>query len=146
VIEDGELLVKGGSRIKGTNVGFYFRGSKATLNFEKDTTVSLTAPKSGTMAGLLFFQDKKVSGGNLKYEISSDNAPTLLGTIYLPNGHFYAAGDKPVAQSSAYTIIIAKEIHGAAGPVIVLNSNYNQTDVPVPSGLGNLSNTVALDR
>lgn len=144
VIKDGELMVSNGASIKGTDVGFYFTGKKATLNFQKATTISLTAPKTGPMAGILFFQNTNVSG-NPKYEISSDNASMLLGTIYLPTGRFYSEGSKPIAQKSAYTILIAKKVHLSAGPTMTLNSNYNATDVPVPEGLGPNSNKITLE-
>ncbi len=55
-------------------------------------------------------------------------------------------GDKPVAQNSAYTIIIANKIQASAGPTLVLNTNYAATTVPVPQGVGPLSNEIALQR
>ena len=82
----------------------------------------------------------------LKYEVSSDDASVLLGTIYLPYGRFYAGGQKPVAQNSAYKIVVAQQINLSAGPTMVLNSNYGLTDVPVPDGVGPLSNKVQLER
>ena len=70
----------------------------------------------------------------------------LLGTIYVPKGYLFLGGDKPVAQSSAYTIVIANKIQASAGPTLVLNTNYSATTVPVPEGVGPLSNQIALQR
>lgn len=145
IIKDGELVVDGGGRIAGQNVGFFFTGKNATMNLAKDSRISLTAPKTGPLAGILFRQDTNVTG-NMKYEISSDDASVLLGTIYLPTARFYAGGQKPVAQNSAYTIVVAREIHLSAGPTMVLNSNYSATDIPVPDGVGPLSQSVTLDK
>ena len=40
-----------------------------------------------------------------------------------------------MADQSAWTAIIASQIQLFAQPNLVLNSNYDQTDVPVPQGL-----------
>lgn len=145
VIKDGPLIVNGGATMRGTNVGFFFTGDGAHMNLMKDSNISLTAPKTGPLAGMLFFADRNLPNG-MKYEISSNNAPMLLGTIYLPNGRFFAGGEKPVAQNSAYTIVVARKIDLSAGPTMVLNSNYSATDIPVPDGVGPLSQSVTLDK
>ncbi len=145
IIKDGALTVDGSSSMKGKGVGFYFTGLGAKMDLKQDSIISLEAPVDGVMAGLLFFQDRTMTD-LLQYEVSSDDASVLLGTIYLPYGRFYAGGQKPVAQNSAYTIVVAQQINLSAGPTMVLNSNYGLTDVPVPDGVGPLSNKVQLER
>ena len=134
-----------GSSLKGEGVGFYFTGTDAGLDMAKESSISLTAPKTGPLAGIIMFQDRNMAD-DVKYEINSDDAAVLLGTIYLPKGTLLVQGEKPVAQNSAYTIVVARIIKLSAGPTMVLNSNYGLTDVPVPEGLGNLSNKVSLQR
>lgn len=145
-IKDGPLTIGQSSTLTGTDVGLYFSGALATMDMKRDSSISLTAPKSGEMAGLLIYQDRTVSSSKLKFEISSDDASVLLGTIYLPRGQLYVGGTKPVAQKSAYTIIVADQISGSAGPTLVLNSNYSASDVPVPKGLGPLTSTIGLQK
>lgn len=144
VIKEGALIVDGGSSMKGKGVGFYFTGDGAKMDLKADSIISLEAPVDGVMAGLLFFQDRAMTD-LLQYEVSSDDASVLLGTIYLPYGRFYAGGQKPIAQNSAYTIIVAQQINLSAGPTMVLNSNYALTDVPVPDGVGPLASKVQLE-
>ncbi len=144
VIKDGPLVLEKNVKFQGTGVGLYFTGSLAGMNLKKETSISLTAPKSGPMAGLLIYQDRSTPKDNEVFEISSDDAGTLLGTIYLPRGHLYLGGDKPVAQKSAYTIVVANKVRASAGPTLVLNSDYAASDVPVPNGLGPLSGNVRL--
>ena len=110
------------------------------------------------MSGLLFFEDrlsppsllqllpldgkgkaKPPPGGfiaNREYRIISDNARTLLGTIYLPLGRLIIDSKRPVADQSAYTVIIARMINLYDGPNLILNARYGATDVPVPNGVG----------
>lgn len=143
VFKDGRLIVDGASTLAGSGVGMYFTGDLSGLDFMKNSRISLSAPVDGAMAGMLIFQDRAAPTSQ-KFEISSDGADTLLGTIYIPRGRFYSGGEQPIAQNSAYTIIVARTIEAEAGPTLVLNSNYSATNVPVPNGVGPLSSQVRL--
>lgn len=135
VIKDGDLLVTDTASFTGTNVGIYLTGVDPRLRFEGATTISLTAPKSGDMAGILVFEDRKVAHV-VKHEISSDNANMLLGTFYIPRGRLDVSANRPVADKSAYTIVVADRFTLGAGPTMVLNTDYGASDVPVPAGVG----------
>ncbi|TGE00321.1 hypothetical protein EU555_10590, partial [Methylobacterium nonmethylotrophicum] len=79
-----------------------------------------------------------------QYRIISDNARTMLGTIYLPAGRLIIDSSKPVADQSAYTVIVARLINLYEGPNLYLNANYGATSVPVPDGFGPKAGTAAL--
>lgn len=134
VIRDGMLKVDETATLYGRNVGLYFTGKDASFDFLSSSTVNLGAPKDGPMAGILFFGDRNAPGSR-EYKITSDNARTLLGTIYLPRGYFTVDASNPVADQSAYTAIIVRRLDLKAAPNLVLNASYHQTDVPVPQGL-----------
>jgi hypothetical protein len=143
VIKDGDMEVLGTSKIFGEKVGFYFIGNGADLFMNDSVDVSLSAPLTGAMAGVLIWQDP--GGKTVKvFEIASNNVKTLVGTIYLPNGKFLGRANAPVAQSSAYTAIIADKIELLGGVNLVLNTNYGATPVPVPAGLGGSGGQVSL--
>lgn len=143
VIKDGDMEVLGTSKIFGEEVGFYFIGNGADLFLNDSVDVSLSAPITGVMAGILIWQDP--GGKTVKvFEVASNNVKTLVGTIYLPKGKFLGRANAPIAQSSAYTAIIADKIELLSGVNLVLNSNYNQTPVPVPVGLGGAGGSVSL--
>jgi len=137
-------LVKDNAVITGKHVGFYLTGAKAIFFFGPNTAVSLSAPTDGAMAGLLFFEDRN-SSKSRKFSILSDNARKLEGTIYIPNAYLYIDADKPIADKSAYTAIITGTMNLFAGPHLILNTDYDDTDVPVPQGIG-ADSTVALVR
>jgi hypothetical protein len=65
---------------------------------------------------------------------SANDARKLLGTIYLPNGVLYIDANKPIADQSAYTIVVARRVELYSGPNLVLNTDYGGTDVPIPKG------------
>ena len=166
VFNDGPLIVTDTAGITGNNVGFFFSGKEGGLRFDPNTTISLTAPKDGAMAGLLFFEDRTVSSGVVAvdigptgiappppppgsppmrtYRISSNNAYNLLGTIYLPAGRLVIDAKTPVANKSAYTVVIVRQIDLNSGPNLYLNSDYAATDVPVPDGVGSKTGSVVL--
>ena len=135
VIKDGPLNVDLGARLHGENVGFYLTGDKATFRFGFESLIYLTAPKTGLMAGVLFFEDR-AAPANRNHIILSSNARTLLGTIYLPRGILNVAALQPVADASAYTALVVNRLTMAGSPTLALNANYSATDIPVPEGVG----------
>ncbi|WP_245447120.1 TadE/TadG family type IV pilus assembly protein [Methylobacterium sp. 17Sr1-1] len=60
VMKDGPLIVDKKATMSGEGVGFFFTGDKGGLLFDKDTTIGLTAPTSGLMAGLLMAEQRTV--------------------------------------------------------------------------------------
>jgi hypothetical protein len=86
------------------------------------------------MAGILFYGDPDAPKTR-KYKITSNYANNLVGTLYIPRGRFVIDATSPVAEQSAWTALIADQIELFANPNLILNSNYDQTDVPVPQGL-----------
>lgn len=134
VIKDGPFNVDSNSEIQGRNVGFYLTGTNAVFRFASNASVDLEAPKDGPMAGLLFFEAHG-SPKLRRHEILSNFAHVLVGTVYLPEGRLVVDADNDVADRSAYTAIIARQIELYAGPNLVLNTDYDQTEVPVPAGI-----------
>jgi hypothetical protein len=142
IIQGGKLIVEKGGWLEGEDVGFFLAGKDSNFQFAFDSTIDLAAPKTGEMAGILIFDDR---GGKFeKHQIYSDNARNLLGTVYLPNGALYIDAKKPIAQRSAYTVIVARTVEIFDGPDLILNSDYGATDVPVPKGVGPIGATVRL--
>ena len=150
-MRDGPLVVDSKASLSGTDVGFYFTGSKGGLLFDQKTTISLSAPTTGVMAGLLMMEERTVSNPvdptnaviqdplaptpptpPLKgatapmrtYRIISDNARTILGTIYLPAGRVVIDAKKAVGDQSAYTVIVSQQVNLYQGPNLYLNANY----------------------
>ncbi|MCX7899004.1 MAG: pilus assembly protein, partial [Methylocystis sp.] len=134
VVKDGPLVVDGMSTFNAVNAGIYLTGAGATFKFAADSSVSMTAPTSGPLAGILFFEDRAAPALQ-QHEILSNDAKMLLGTIYLPRGRLRVEANKAIAQDSAFTIIIAQRMELFGGPNLVLNSDYDKTNVPIPGGL-----------
>jgi len=138
IMNNGTLTVETGGKLQGENVGFYLTGLLSTIQFGPSSTISLTAPKTGDMAGMLFFEDRHRLIG-IPHRIASDNARKLVGTIYLPNNTLTIDSKDPIADQSDYTVIIAKKFEMKQGPELVLNTDYENSPIPVPDGVGNKS-------
>ena len=143
IIKDGPLIVDMQSRLQGENVAFYLVGDESTFFFAPDSKISLTAPKEGLLAGILFFEDRNVSESRV-HRILSDDARVLLGTFYLPKSVLSVSSLRPVADQSAYTAIVARKVDMKGSPTLVLNTDYSLTDVPVPDGVGPVGGDVRL--
>lgn len=141
VMKDGPLHITDYASIDGEFVGIYFKGTQSTLYFGANTTVSLIAPKDGPLAGLLLYQDRNATPLQT-FSILSDNARVLEGTLYLPQAYLFIDADNPIADQSAYTAIITLRMALYAGPHVVLNTDYDQTEVPVPLGIATDQNIV----
>lgn len=143
VMKDGPLVVTGTAKLSGTDVGLHFTGAGAGMTFDPNTSISLSAPKSGSMAGLLIFGSRTVTNREL-FRILSNDARTLVGTIYLPKGELHIDASQPIADASAYTAIVADVMRLYGGPHLVLNTNYGDTDVPAPVGIKGAGQPAAL--
>jgi Flp pilus assembly protein TadG len=134
VMKDGPLQVSGQASIQGQHIGFYFVGLGAVLSFTGQSSVDLTGPKDGPMAGLLFYEAHSAPSGQ-QHRIRSEFAKRLTGTIYLSRGSLLIDPNTKVAEKSEYTAIVVNRLEVREGPELILNTNYGSTDVPVPNGL-----------
>lgn len=141
-IKGGLFSVAGLAKIKGDGVSFYL-GPTATLLFDPTTTIKLSATRSGPLAGLLFFASRS-QPKLLTHTILSRNAQELTGTVYLPTSTLVVDGSARIGAEAAYTAIVARRILLLATPHVVLNSNFDETDVPVPDGIRGAGQPVIL--
>ena len=155
IIENGTLSVNNDGWIVGDGVGFYLTGFNAKLNFDEDSHIDLTAPRSGALTGLLFFADvdnpktlrSRGRGAPPLREghvIRSNDARRLVGTIYLPDDKLVVDGETPVADESEYTVIVARSFELYNGPNLVIQTDYEASEVPVPDGVGPSSSNSAV--
>ena len=161
IIKGGQLLVTNGGTLRGDDVGFYLADPFAKIGFDYKATIDIAAPRDGIMAGMLImsapYQEALAVGGlnNIKlvdtvgttlrvpdgvtpadHTIRSDNARRLVGTIYLPNGKLLIDGKGTIADRSDYTVIVADTFELRDGPNLVIRTDYDQSAVPLPEGVG----------
>jgi Flp pilus assembly protein TadG len=133
-IANGAFEISKNAVVDAKNTSFYLQGEASVLKFTENSTLRMSGSESGPMAGLLFIEDRSVSLSRL-HRINSANADELTGTIYLPRGKLRVDPNNSVAQDSAFTAIVAYQVEIDEGPTLVLNTNYSDTNVPVPEGI-----------
>ncbi len=166
VFQNSRLRVDKAAKISGQGVGMVFTGKDSELNLANDSSVSLSAPETGLMAGILIYG--QLSTKQRKFSIVSKDAQKLTGTVYLPADTLTVGGDgdldgacDPIQQDdgtllidplclsdvgtkSDWTAIVVKRLKVTAGSNLVMNSNYEGSSVPVPEGVGPSSGRVFL--
>lgn len=133
IISGGLFTVEGLARLSGNGVTI-FLDEGATLLFGPTSTISLSASTAGPLAGLLIFASREQSVLN-SHTILSRGAQRLVGTIYMPRNTLIVDGSANVGSESAYTAIVARRVLLLNSPNVVLNANYGDTNVPVPTGI-----------
>ena len=90
-VNGGTLDFGAQATVNGSNVTFILTSSNATsnpssiaqLSLNAGVTLNLTAPDTGTYAGVLMYQDRRAAFGTSN--INGNSATTLRGSFYFPN-------------------------------------------------------------
>jgi hypothetical protein len=104
------------------------------------------------MGGVLVFEDRAAQL-NQHHQIKSRNAPNMLGAIYLSKGRLdigiqYGGGGSgtAVASSSAWTVVVARQVKIQDDMQIAFNTYYDATTVKPPAGITDVNATVTITR
>ena len=127
------LILQGRARLEGEDVFLFFdHGSDPNFNGQF-TRVNLVGRKSGKYAGMVM---ATVGGGQPNITLPGSKVERLLGVVYVRNGFLAVNGTGVAAEDSAWTVIVARQIHSTGTARIQINADYESSDVPVPNGVG----------
>jgi hypothetical protein len=127
ILNGGGLTVSGTSNIIGDGVTFYNTGTSSGSTAYKPivvsggSTTSLTAPTSGSYAGILFFEARglSTSSNGQKNAISGASGAQFTGALYFLNSELDFTG----GSSAAYTVIVADILNITGGTTV--GNNYS---------------------
>ena len=126
------VTLTGSALLQGTGVTLVFDAT-SYFSFTGSSGVSLIGANSGPFAGFVLI----TSRDNVStFTISTNYAHVLEGVAYLPSATLSLPGYGPVAESSAWTVIVAHDVSVSGTANLTLNTNYSGSSVPVPSGVG----------
>lgn len=119
------------ARLEGQNAVMIFIDGGLTAR--EPASVSLKGRETGTWAGFVI-----VTGRDNPNSVSflSRNVDELLGTIYMPNSHLLVNSPGAVAEASQWSVIVANRLIVNNAAQLVINSDYEGSPVPVPTGVG----------
>ena len=92
--------------INGNGVFFYNTSngySFGPISLAGGTSVTLTAPTSGTYQGILFFQDRSITSSATN-TIAGGAATDISGTVYMPTGDVELVGNTTTVQTMALIV------------------------------------------
>jgi Flp pilus assembly protein TadG len=115
VMDGGGITIDGGATVSGSGVTFYLTGANGNgsnaknysgVTINSTATVTLSSPCSssgGSIAGMLFFQDRSITNGNGS-TINGSASSTFTGAIYFPTTPLSYAGSTGV---SGFTLLVS---------------------------------------
>lgn len=90
IIDGGTLRLNGNVSVSGAGVTFYLRNG-ATVQFNGNAHLTLSAPTSGTYSGILFYGDR--TQGNATQKFNGDGTSTMTGALYFPSQQIQMTGN-----------------------------------------------------
>ena len=122
ILVGGGLNFGGGATVTGSGVTFYntydAQHPYSSIQMNNGVSVTLSAPTTGPLAGVLMFQDRSVAGGAAS-AFSGGASLKMTGALYFPTTalQYYNGASAP------YTIVVAKTISFAGG--VKINNDYS---------------------
>ena len=111
IVDGGDLTIESTAVVSGTGVMFFLTGG-ATVHIAGTANVQLSAPTSGTYAGILFFVDR--DDPYATHIFNGDSTSFFEGAIYAPSGHVEFAGSGAVGGGCTQIVAATIEFTGDA--------------------------------
>jgi hypothetical protein len=123
VLAGGGLTANGGPVMTGTGITFYNTtgtGGYQAITLTGNTTSNFSAPTSGPLVGILFFQDRSIPSSAAGSTVSGSSTSTFDGAAYFPTTTLTYSGSSSL---NGYAIVVADKVvlSGSAK----LGSNYS---------------------
>jgi Flp pilus assembly protein TadG len=110
VLAGGGMSISSNTTMTGAGVTFYNTtgsGGYGAITLGGSATVNLSAPTSGALAGILFFQDRSIPGSAAGSTITGNSSSTFDGAIYFATTALSFGGN---SSTSGYSIVVANQL------------------------------------
>ena len=135
IVNDAQFIVNSSGTAIGNGVSFYLTGDNAKLKFNSGSHVEFTAPTTGAMVGIVFFEDRSNSTGN-EHLFNSNTTSFFEGTVYLPRGRIKINSLATSNSASPYSAFVAYRFELNENSGIEIDTDFGSSDVPLPKELG----------
>jgi hypothetical protein len=134
IIDQGSFSVSGGATVTGTGVTIVLTSSLGvgfpSVSFSGGSTVSITAPTSGSMSGIAFYGDRTALSGSFTF--SGGTTDTIVGAIYAPTYSLNFSGGATAASPCLQ--LLAHDMQFSGG--VTLNNNCSGVGTSTIGGTG----------
>ncbi len=139
VFRGGEFVTNSLSSVTGDRVMLYFADKDSRLNVNSGSLIQITAPTTGTYAGILMFQSRDSTTLTAPpFIINSDGTTKLEGVIYLANGLLELNSISTANGDAAYTAIITNQFVLNSYGTFKINADYSGS-TPIPTLLSGIN-------
>lgn len=136
ILGGGGLTVNGNtSSMSGTGVTFYNTtglGGYKAITLNGNTQVNLSAPTTGSLQGILFFQDRSIPTSAAGSIINGNSSSTFDGALYFPTTSVTYNGNSSL---NGYTILDAYDVIWNGNSTVGNNYTSLANGSPIKSGL-----------
>jgi Flp pilus assembly protein TadG len=126
ILAGGGMSVTGNSTLTGTGVTFYNTtgpGGYQPIDLAGNETAQFSAPTSGALEGILFFQDRSVAYSSSNGStVVGNSSSTFDGVVYFPTTSVTYVGN---SSSQGYTFLIGDKVTVSGNASITLGNNYS---------------------
>jgi hypothetical protein len=123
ILAGGGLTTQGGPLMTGTGITFYNTtgtGGYKPINLTGGSTSNFSAPTSGPLTGILFFQDRSIPSSAAGSTVSGSATSTFDGALYFPTTTLSYSGSSSL---NGYNIVIADKLSLSGSSTI--GTNYS---------------------
>jgi Flp pilus assembly protein TadG len=110
VMAGGGMSISANTTMSGTGITFYNTtgtGGYGGINFNGNTQANFSAPTSGPLAGILFFQDRSIPSTGAGSTITGNASSTFDGALYFPTTVLSFNGN---SSANGYSIVVANQL------------------------------------
>src|SRR5215469_8028425 len=128
VLAGGGMRISSNTVMNGAGVTFYNTtgtGGYGGISINANSTVNLSAPTTGPLAGILFFQDRSIPGTAAASTLSGNSTSTFDGALYFPTTALTFNGN---SSANGYSIVVANKL------TLVGNASIGDNYSSLPNG------------
>jgi hypothetical protein len=110
VMAGGGMTISANTTMSGTGITIYNTtgtGGYGAISFNGNTTANFSAPTSGPLAGILFFQDRSIPSTGASSTITGNSTSTFDGALYFPTTTLNFNGN---SSANGYSIVVANQL------------------------------------
>ncbi len=142
ILRNGGFTAGSNAVVTGAGVGIYMTGTGTTVQLSQDdlsvggnALVTITAPITGSMAGIALYQDHSAPTGDINNTISGNGDVNFTGLLYFGNQNVTITGNGIEDGTAPFTSIIANTLTYSGNAKLEFNSSYSNTTVPPVAGM-----------
>jgi hypothetical protein len=133
ILAGGGMSISANTVMSGTSVTFYNTtgtGGYGGITMNGNSTVNLSAPTSGPLKGILFFQDRSIPTSGASSTLSGNSSSTFDGAIYFPTTALTFNGN---SSANGYSIVVADRLTLSGNSSLGSNYSSLQDGSPIKS-------------